>query len=251
MGLHLRTIIKTGLRLFLSGLIIIAILAAVLILRTWGRTIIQVDIHQNKELIHLSTFAEPPQFAVWLENPVTGELKTVFVTHRVAIGDWEGKANVPVALPRWYNLFRGSSNPQISSEPGKKSAMAISGATPKTDYFSIRIEVKPESEWTCWIEMNLAGDFNDAFPEFDAESMKEDEFSNGQPALLFKAVVKATEKLEFTPVLTAQSVWDNGSVRVEPPDQGITTARFVFDTIRISVIKPKPRLIDKYKVPDN
>ncbi len=69
--------------------LLIALIAGLLIVRTWGRTLIQVDIHQNKKLIHLSTFAEPPQFAIWLENPVTKELKNVFVTHRVAIGDWK------------------------------------------------------------------------------------------------------------------------------------------------------------------
>jgi hypothetical protein len=35
---------------------------------------------------------------------------------------------------------------------------AVLGATPKDDYFSIRIEVEPGSEWNYWIEMNLAGD---------------------------------------------------------------------------------------------
>lgn len=224
------------------------IIAAILIIRTWGRTLIQVDIHQNKELIYLSTFAEPPQFAIWLENPETKELKNVFVTHRVAVGDWEGKANVPVALPQWYKLFRGNGNPSISRSSGKKSDLVISGATPKADYFSIRVEVKPESEWICWIEMNLAGDFNDAFPEFDTESLMEDEFSNGQPALLFKAVVKAVEKTEYTPGIEAQSIWNDGTVSIEPVSDGITTAHHVFDTINISVIRPKPKLIDKYKI---
>jgi hypothetical protein len=71
--------------LFAGGLVFVIILGAILIIRTWGRTLIQVDIHQNKDLIYLSTFAEPPQFAIWLENPVTKELKSFFVTHRVAI----------------------------------------------------------------------------------------------------------------------------------------------------------------------
>ena len=105
-----RKIIKRGLILLSGGLMIIFIIAGITIARTWGRTVIQVDIHQDKKIIHLSNFAEPPQFAIWLENPVTKELKTVFVTHRVAKGDWEGKASVPVALPLWYQLFRGSKN---------------------------------------------------------------------------------------------------------------------------------------------
>jgi hypothetical protein len=250
MGLQNRKILKTGLILFVSGLLLIAIIAGIVIMRTWGRTVIQVDIHQNKQLIYLSTFAEPPQFAIWLENPKTNELKTVFVTHRVAVGDWEGKANVPVALPEWYRLFRGNADTDRSVRSEKDPDMAISGATPKADLFSIRVEVKPGSEWICWIEMNLAGDFNDAFPEFDMETLREDEFSCGQPALLYKAEIRAEENLTFTPVLAAQSVWDKGVARTEAVSEGVTTAREVFDQIQISVSRPKPKLIDKNKIQD-
>ena len=240
--------IKTGLILFSGVLILSIVVAFIVIAKTRGRTLIQFDIHQNKKLIRLSNFAEPPQFAIWLQNKETNELKTVFVTHRVAVGDWEGKANVPVALPQWYRLFRG--NGKKTDTEVKKSDMVITGATPKDDYFSIRVEVKPESEWVCWIEMNLAGDFNEAFPEFDRASYKEDEFSNGQPALLFKADVKAIENQSYKPLLEAQSIWDNGDVRIEPVNDGITTARDVFDEIKISVIRPKAKLIDKNKIQD-
>ena len=207
-----------------------------------------IVIHQNKKIIHLSNFAEPPQFAIWLENPETKELKTMFVTHRVAKGDWEGKANVPVALPLWFRLFRGKNKPGEKPGQAKRSDMAITGATPKDDYFTIRIEVEPNSEWICWIEMNLAGDFNDAFPEIDLKTLREDEFSNGQPALIFKTHIKAVENMVFTPVLTAQSTWDKGVVRVDPVSEGITSAKNVFDKIQISVIRPKPKLIDKNKI---
>lgn len=243
-----KKLLKAGIIIFFVGLSLAVIIAGILIARTWGRTLIQVDIHQNKKLIYLSTFAEPPQFAIWLENPESHELTTVFVTHRVAVGDWEGKANVPVALPYWYSLFRTNGNDNTGR--AKPSELAISGATPKDDYFSIRVEVKPESEWICWIEMNLAGDFNGAFPEFDPVTFTEDEFSNGQPALLFKSTVKAVEDMKFTPIIAGQSIWDKGEVRIEPVSDGVTTAREVFDTIAISVIRPKPKLIDKYKIKD-
>jgi len=245
-----KKIIKRGLILLSGGFLIIFIIAGIAIARTWGRTVIQIDIHQDKKIIHLSNFAEPPQFAIWLENTATKELKTVFVTHRVAKSDWEGKASVPVALPLWYKLFRGSKNPGESTQKQKRSEMAITGATPKADYFSLRIEVEPGSEWVCWIEMNLAGDFNDAFPEVNLKTLREDEFSNGQPALVFRADVKANEGLKFTPVIISQSTWVNGVVDVEPVSDGITTAKKVFDDISISVIKPKPKLIDKTRIQD-
>lgn len=225
---------------------LIIVTAGVLIFRTFGRTLIQFDIHQNKELIHLSAFAEPPQFAIWLENAKTHKLKTVFVTSRVGKGDWEGKANVPVALPRWFEIFRGEKQSYELVESDEYSA--VSGATPKDDYFSVRVEVEPGSEWICWIEMNLAGDFNDSFPEFNKQTLKEDEFSCGQPALLFKATITAKEGMKSTPTLEAQSIWENGINRVEPVSDGVTTARNVFDKMQISVIRPKPKLIDKNRI---
>jgi len=243
-------LLKKLLILFSGGLILIGIIAGIVIIRTWGRTVIQIDIHQNKKIIHLSNFAEPPQFAIWLENIATKELKTVFVTHRVAKGDWEGKANVPVALPQWFMLFKGRKEKGEKSETGKKSDFAISGATPKADYFSLRVEVEPGSEWLCWIEMNLAGDFNDAYPEIDMKTLREDEYSNGQPALIFRADLKAIEDLKFKPSIVAQSVWNKGVVSIEPVSDGITSAKNVFDDIQISVIKPKPKLINKTKVQD-
>ena len=233
-----------------AGFILVLMIAGTAIVRTWGRTLIQIDIHQNKKIIHLSNFAEPPQFAIWLENPATKELKTVFVTHRVAKGDWEGKANVPVALPLWFKLFRGNKNQGEAIPREKRSEMAITGATPKSDYFSLRVEVEPGSEWICWIEMNLAGDFNDAFPEIDLKTLREDEFSNGQPALLFRTDIKAVEGAKFTPEIISQSTWIKGIVNVEPVSEGITTAKNVFDDVRISVIKPKPKLIDKTRIQD-
>lgn len=243
-----KKMVRRGIILLASLLLLLLLAAGIIILKTRGRTLIQIDIHQNKKLIYLSTFAEPPQFAIWIEDPKTHECKTVFVTHRVAVGDWEGKANVPVALPQWFKLFRKNGKSTKVADGKKESDLAVTGATPKGDYFTVRAEVKPETEWICWIEMNLAGDFNDAFPAFDRDKFKEDEFSCGQPALLYKADIKAIENMKFTPILEAQSVWENSIVTVEPVSEGITTAKNVFDTLQISIIRPKPKLIEKYKI---
>jgi hypothetical protein len=145
-------------------------------------------------------------------------------------------------------IFRGNEKTPGLAGTVKCSEMAISGATPKEDFFTIRVAVEPGSKWVCWIEMNLAGDFNEAFPEIDTRSHMEDEFSNGQPALLYRADIVAVENSVFLPELFAQSIWNRDTVSIEPVSEGITTAKFVFDTIRISVNKPKPKLINKYRV---
>ncbi|HDR52498.1 MAG TPA: hypothetical protein ENN90_12915 [Mariniphaga anaerophila] len=222
--------------------LIIAVLGFVT-LRTLNRTQIQIDISQNLGIINLSTYSEPPQFAIWLENQSNNELKTIFVTRRAGIGDWEGKTNVPVALPRWFDLFREENTLFTIVKDDKY--MAVSGATPKENIFSVRVEVKPGTQWICWIEMNLAGDYNDDYPELNLSTFEEDEFATGQPALLYKAEIIAEEGMQFSPSLVSQSVWKDGKNYVEPVGEGITTARSIFDSIHISVIRPKPKLIDK------
>jgi len=243
LGIRKRTItlLATG---FIIALTLVISLA---LLRTRNRTVIQVNIRQNKEIIHLSTFAEPPQFAIWLEDPETGECKQVFVTHRAAVGDWEGKSEVPVALPLWFDLFKvnGKSNGPASGI--ENEVLAITGATPKDDYFSVRAEVKPGSRWICWIEMNLAGDYNTAFPEYNPLTHAYDEFACGQPALLYRADILAREGFVIIPQLTGQSLWTNGLTSVDEVSEGVGSALYVFDSLSISVAKPKPKMIKKKK----
>lgn len=230
----------------IAGLVLIIVIIGLSFYRTLNRTQIQFDIRQNLEIISLSTYAEPPQFAIWIENAKTHELKNVFVTHRASIGDWEGKTHVPVALPKWYDLFLEENTPFTIIED--KKFMAVTGATPKKDFFSVRIEVKPGSKWICWIEVNLAGDYNENFPELNLQTFKEDQFATGQPALLYKAEIIADEGLIYTPELEAKSIWENGTNIIEQVGDEITTAKYIFDAIQILIIRPNPKLIEKYKI---
>jgi hypothetical protein len=212
-------------------------IAGYVIWRTNGRVEIKFDIHLNKEAIYLSTYAEPPQFAIWLENPKNGDLKQVFVTYRAGRGDWEGKSDVPVAVPHWTTVF--------SNRDSNEKIDGVSGATPKKESFGLQVEVKPGSEWICWIEMNLAGDYNEYYPQFNRITMEEDEFSCGQPALLYRAEIKADKGNSYIPEISAMSLWSNGVNSLAPVDSSITTAQNVFDTITINIVKPKPRIIKK------
>ncbi|MDR1330759.1 MAG: hypothetical protein LBK07_01495 [Tannerella sp.] len=227
----------------LCVLMIAAAGAGFVIWNTNNRVQIEFDIHISKQEIYLSTYSEPPQFAIWIENPVNGKRKQVFVTYRVSRGDWEGKADVPVALPHWKKVFRSKAANERSDEE-----ITISGATPKDEYFRVRAEVPPGSEWICWIEMNLAGDYNEYYPQFNRVTKEEDEFSCGQPALLYRADIRAEKGREYTPSIASMSLWEGGESVLAPMDSTITTARQVFDEMSIRIIKPKPQFINLKKV---
>ena len=222
--------------------LVIAFVVWFVIFRTNNMVQIEFNIHINREAIYLSVYSEPPQFAIWLENPRDGKCKQVFVTYRVSRGDWEGKADVPSALPRWKSIFRKNDLERSDDE------IAISGATPKNEYFRVRAEVKPDSEWICWIEMNLAGDFNSYYPQFNYVTKEEDEFACGQPAILYRAEIKADEGLQFTPVPAFMSLWENNDNKLAPVDSTITSALNIFDIISVEIIKPKPVIINKNNI---
>jgi len=233
-------------KVFLFGLVTAFIIAGALVFyafaRTWNKTEIEFRIHINEKLVQESAFGESPTFAIWLEDPVTGRTRTVFVTSRAGLNDWEGKAAVPVALPMWFEVDR------VEKQAGSLADMepeqlAITGATPKPGYFTTRVRVSPGTRWICRIEVNLAGDFNDTFPEYDVVKMTSDEYKTGQPALVYVADIVAEMGSMAVPVIAGMSIPEPDPAAMLKPLQGITTATEIFDEISLQVTKPKPRII--------
>ena len=232
--------VKKILILFILATVIAGILILIAYSRVWGKTEIECKIHINEQLVMESVYGESPTFAIWLENPASGEVKTIFVTNRAGNNDWEGKAEVP-ALPLWTKI--SESERQFRKESPEEEIDAASGATPTPGYFTARAKVKPDSEWLCWIEMNLAGDYNDAYKEFDEETKITDEFAIGQPALVYRAAIQAKIDNIVVPEIVGMAV--TNADEIIQPLSGITTAINVFDEITISIVKPKPKIINK------
>ncbi len=228
--------------------LMIGTLIAYEIIKTHGRTVIEFDIIQNKELIHLSVYGDPPQFAIWLENPTSHQTQLVFVTHRVGNQDWIGKSKVPNALPLWSKLFQNN-NQDASETKDDAGIIAVTGATPKKDHWKKVVEVEPGSKWIYWIEVNLSGDYNDIYQEFNEVAMTVDEYANGQPALVYRgkitAILDSWNELE----LYGMSVLSENPLDdvIQPVSEGITTAKDIFKKISIRVKEPKLRLFNHYK----
>lgn len=212
--------------------------------RTWNKTDIEFDIHINEKLIKESTFGESPTFAVWLEDPESKLTQTVFVTNRAGKGDWEGKAAVPVALPKWFkvNEMEKLTEKKLGNEIPRE--ITISGATPKPGYFSTRVRVNPGSKWICWIEVNLAGDFNETYKEYDIVNKTSDDYKTGQPALLYRANIEAILNNKVKPEIMGMCFIDSNQNVLVQPLAGITTATDIFDQMIIKVVNPKPKIME-------
>jgi hypothetical protein len=109
--------------------------------------------------------------------------------------------------------------------------------------FAIWLE-DPETKWICWIEVNLAGDFNDTYKEYDEVAQVSDEYKTGQPALLYKAELTAEEGNQVVPDVAGMCILVPEKGVMIQPLKGITTATGIFDEINIMVVRPKPRIIE-------
>ncbi|NOY37301.1 MAG: hypothetical protein GXO83_06965 [Chlorobi bacterium] len=229
--------------ILISGLLVAGYLVIIAFARTWHKTDIEFRIHINDQLVQESTFGESPTFAIWLENPVTGINQTVFVTKRAASGEWEGKTEVPVALPKWFEVYKIENRTKELPTFKKPAPLAITGATPKPGYFKTRVRVTPGSKWICWIEVNLAGDFNEYYQEYNETKKTTDEFATGQPALLYRAEFEAILGKVVKPEIAGMSVPGSPDGKIIHPLKGITTATDIFDEINIAIVRPNPKII--------
>jgi hypothetical protein len=90
--------------------------------------------------------------------------------------------------------------------------------------------------------MNLSGDYNEHYPEYNEVSKKTDDYGTGQPALVYKAYIEAVEGNIVVPEIVGMSVLNKKGEIIQPLE-GITTAQNVFDEITIAVVKPKPKIM--------
>lgn len=233
-----------------SILILIAIgvfLAAGLVFfsyaRTWGMKDIEVSFRINEELVEQSAYGESPKIAIWMEDTGTGATQTIFVTHNDA-EDRQRETEYSVTLPAWTTISKDEK--QIQNDPEKEFPQVdvVTGATPKTGYFSSRVRVKSESTWLCWIEIDLLGDYNQHYQENDMRNNTTGAHQTGQPALVYKAEIEAVEGYSVVPKIAGMSVMSSNEGKTLQPIKGITTAQHLLGDIRIAVARPKPKIIE-------
>lgn len=206
-------------------------------------TLVEFDIEQDPDAILFTCFGQPPQFAIWLEDPFSGNYKTLFVTYRSATGNWVGKMECPIALPRWFEVYKKEFKKNRIPTPTNSLPHAVTGPTPKLDHFIIRTQVESRKNFICWIEVNLAGDFNVKYPSMNETTNNVDVHYSGQPALLYRASLDAKVEQYITPELYGVSS-DDGQ-KILPVTDDIDSAKTIFKKIEIKVIHPTTQFLEK------
>lgn len=186
--------------------------------------------HQDRDIYDKSTFGEPPQFAIWLEDVDSKELKTVFVTYKTGTGEFEGKIECPVSLPVWIGAFRQETDRDDFPVPWEPFYDGITGATPKNEEIEISFEVKKDILWSYFLEMNVAGDYNKSYPYISSKK-KIDDHGNGQPSLIYKGEIVSQIGETSTPKLIGRSEQYYFTTQINPELEGIKLAKEVFSNI--------------------
>jgi len=192
-------------------------------------------INQEREVYDRSNYGEPPQFAIWLENIESGEIKTVFVTYRTATGDFEGKAECPVSLPAWIGAFREETGRDDIPTLKNPAFDAVTGATPKGKKFRTKVKVPEGSEWHYYVEVNVSGDYTVEFPEMHSD-WTTDIHGNGQPSIIYMGEISCNPGEEDIPELMGRTEQMFLSTDIIPDLSGIENASEVFSMIKVACI---------------
>ncbi len=198
--------------------------------------LLECRIHQNLELILMSSFGEPPQLAFWLEYPETEVLQTVYVTYRSATGDWVGKLECPACLPRWFSVYREEFDENRMPWLGQPLPDGLSGATIKEEEIVMQASVPKDTQIIAWIEVNMSADFNLDFPPPGVSSDFSDTDHDGQPSLIYRAEFNAKKGEIITPEIWGYSRPGTKRGMVEHDLTPITKAREILTSLELHVL---------------
>ncbi len=176
----------------------------------------------NEEICRQNKYKRTPQFAIWVEDVKTNEIRTVCVTAKTAKGKWGGKTTRPVSLPHWVSRWNMETGSKGDPTADQLAADAITCATPQAA-FQRQIALPRGGRWQCFIEVNVSGDHNEHFLEKTADGRR-DVHSNGQPSIVYRGRIRALPGKTTRLVVLGRTDQFEATKDLSDDLSGITTA---------------------------
>ncbi len=186
----------------------------------------------DEEICRQNKYKRTPQFAIWVENAQTGEIRTVCVTAKTATGKWGGKTTRPVSLPWWVSRWNVETGRHGDPTADQSAADAVTCATPQAK-FERQIALPRGGRWRCFIEVNVSGDHNEHYPEKTADGRR-DVHSNGQPSIVYCGEIRALGGKTARPVVLGRTDQFEATKDLSEDLSGITTAAQLLCDITIA-----------------
>jgi hypothetical protein len=199
---------------------------------TTEKVVLKFTMFVNKKIYEHTDYGEPPQLAVWLEQPESGIIRTIWVSHRTGKHQWKGKFECPTALPYWKSRHKMEKSSFRERSLIKRLIDAITGATPKEGEFTVKTTVPYKSKWQYFIEVNLSGDYNITFPSV-LDDGTPDPDGNGQPSLIYRGEIEAISGTNDVPKLLGRTDQWAPVDSIIHDLTGITTAKNIFSEVQV------------------
>lgn len=160
-----------------------------------------------------------PQFAIWLEDTEGNYISTLYATGKASKKSWifAPKEGRPESLPVWYHASKQNTSKGKQAKKSNESLGldAVTSATPKGGIiFNAEI---PDTKCLIKAEFNGSYDYNEFYT-------KENSGVNGQPSLVYAAVIAESESEEVKLSFTGTGSLDGSDGKIHTDTQGLTTA---------------------------
>ena len=194
--------------------------------------VLEFKMNVDRKIYRHTNYGEPPQIAVWLEQPENEKIRTVWVSHRTGRQQWKGKVECLTSLPYWESRHKKEKSSFKERSIFKKLIDALTGATPKGGEFIVKTSVPEGSIWEYYIEVNLSGDFNVNFPS-SLENGEPDPDGNGQPSLIYKGIIEVKNgNTDIPEIIGRTDQWIPVDTIITDLS-GITSAMKIFSSVQI------------------
>ena len=197
---------------------------------------LKFDLKLDPDIYTKSHYKKTPQFAIWIQEVPKGTIHTVWVTSKTGTGDWGENVVRTVSLPLWVSRWNLVTKSRSYPTPEKPIINALTGATPKLDFTAEAI-VPAKRLWNYFIEVNVSGDYNDAFPVSQKDG-KRDRQGNGQPSIIYRGVITSSPGRQSSPKLIGRTDQLQNVRYIINDLEGITTAKDLFSSIEVSCQMP-------------